>query len=107
MTKRRADLFRQLHERGTHEALLDAMTDLEAVRWCAAGSSSIYGWSSGPPEVESGGNGAIRMAGACRSVAHDWKMPVTFEIGTSRSVPRSGPERQGHSHPRWRSFEPP
>ncbi len=26
----RADLFRQLHERGTHEALLDAMTDLEA-----------------------------------------------------------------------------
>ena len=26
----RADLFRQLHERGTNEALLDAMTDLEA-----------------------------------------------------------------------------
>jgi hypothetical protein len=26
----RADLFRQMHERGTDEALLDAMTDLEA-----------------------------------------------------------------------------
>ncbi len=26
----RADLFRQLHERGTNEALLDAMADLEA-----------------------------------------------------------------------------
>lgn len=26
----RADLFRQMHERGTNEALLDAMTDLEA-----------------------------------------------------------------------------
>jgi hypothetical protein len=25
----RADLFRQLHERGTHEPLLDALTDLE------------------------------------------------------------------------------
>ena len=28
--RERASLFRQLHERGTNEALLDAMTDLEA-----------------------------------------------------------------------------
>jgi hypothetical protein len=33
----RADLFRQLHERETHEALLDALTDLEA-------DSVMCGW---------------------------------------------------------------